>query len=259
MKTILKNISRKTMEWLSGFYNWLKSDFKNILIFVFVVLAIIFFFLYRNYSRKYSETVNENISLRSSMTEYRNKYNESYAMTQAYITDIKNLKLLNKQLYDEAKSIKDNPVVITKVEYITRVDSIVIRSEVEQKDSTVFVNPIRYRDEWCSIDGTNTVNLHTMNAVTMMDSISFYEDLTLDLIDKNDSLYIVGKSNNPFSRINKIESVVLSPEKSKALKKRFNKPWGVMIGVGGTVSVYQGKVVVLPGINITIGYKFLSF
>jgi hypothetical protein len=60
-------------------------------------------------------------------------------------------------------------------------------------------------------------------------------------------------------RITDMDGYLVSPEKSKVLKKTFNRPWGVMIGAGCTATVYDGKILLLPGINLTLGYKILSF
>ena len=95
--------------------------------------------------------------------------------------------------------------------------------------------------------------------VFTLDKLQFNCDITSDIIEKDGNLYFISKSNNPYLTITNTDGYMLSPEKSKLLKKRFNKPWGVMIGVGGTLTLYDNNVRFLPGINLTIGYKILSF
>ena len=67
------------------------------------------------------------------------------------------------------------------------------------------------------------------------------------------------KCDNPYVQINNIEGAIVSPEQSKVLKKRFNRPWGVMIGVGPSITVVNNTVKAYPALQLTIGYKFISF
>jgi hypothetical protein len=70
---------------------------------------------------------------------------------------------------------------------------------------------------------------------------------------------MIAKSSNPYLQINNMDGYMLSPEKSKMLKKRFNKPWGVMVGVGPSVTIIDNKVQIVPSLQLTVGYKFISF
>ena len=56
-----------------------------------------------------------------------------------------------------------------------------------------------------------------------------------------------------------MNGVVISPEDSQAIKKRFDKPWVLALGVGGTVAVVDGKVAIYPGIQLTFGRKIFAF
>ena len=67
------------------------------------------------------------------------------------------------------------------------------------------------------------------------------------------------KCDNPYVQINNIEGAIVSPEQSKVFKKRFNRPWGVMIGVGPSITVIDNTVRIYPALQLTVGYKFISF
>jgi hypothetical protein len=94
---------------------------------------------------------------------------------------------------------------------------------------------------------------------SVFDTISFPNNITIDLIEKNKQLSFIAKSDNPYCQINSLNGSVLSPEKSDVLKKRFDKKWAVVAGVGPTLTVVDGKIKLVPGVQITLGYKLFGF
>ena len=94
---------------------------------------------------------------------------------------------------------------------------------------------------------------------TTINSISFNSDITTNLIEKDNKLYFVSKSSNPYMQINNIEGCMLSPEDSKVIKKRFDKRWALIIGVGPSITVMDGQLKIVPGVQLTLGYKLISF
>lgn len=231
-------------------------------IFVIVILVLtgmLCFFMaqsnrYKNlydYTRTaYSDTV----------TQYVNKNKELYTANLMYVTDVKDLKKQNEELYAEIKSLRDNPLVVTKIKTVYQIDTIAIEAPVTLDTANGnFESKFEYEDEWNSIFGRLNGNILNNTGVFTLDKLQFNCDITSDIIEKDGNLYFISKSNNPYLTITNTDGYMLSPEKSKLLKKRFNKPWGVMIGVGGTLTLYDNNVRFLPGINLTIGYKILSF
>lgn len=235
---------------------WVVSDFRHVIIVILAILAIIFFWKYKNAEKDYETAI---ANAKTEITTYKNKAGELYACTQAQVTDISTLKKQNSDLYNEVKNLKDDPLVVTKINAVTKIDTIRIESIViKEKDST-YSNDIKYADDWCSINGKNTMNLKTFKSITTFDSISFKNDMTLDIIEKNDNLYAITKCSSPYTTINTIETAVISPENSKILKKKFNKPWGIMVGLGMSGSVVDKKMRLIPAAHITFGYKLFSF
>ena len=210
-----------------------------------------------SYKHQYENSIKE---FNDSLLVYTNKYNEVYAMNNAYISDINELKIKNKDLYNEIKSLKDNPVVVikTKTEYIR--DTIIIEPTIITDTITGdFSADILYKDKWSYFTGRFNGNIYTGNSVFSMDKLQFNCSFTTDLIEKNKNLYFIIKPDNPYMHITGVDGYLISPEKSKVLKKQFNKPWGVMIGFGCTATVYDNKILFMPGINLTMGYKILNF
>ena len=56
-----------------------------------------------------------------------------------------------------------------------------------------------------------------------------------------------------------IEGAIISPQQSKVLKNYFNRPWGVMAGIGVSTLVIDNTIKIYPALQITVGYKFISF
>ena len=230
---------------------------KWILFFVTVLALCLSISRCSTYKKRYENSYRE---YHDTLSVYMNKYNEIYAMNNAYITDLNTLKRENQELYDEVKSLRDNPIIVTKIktEYIT--DTITVTPELTTDTATgdFFAN-ISYADEWNNFNGRFSGNIYTGASLFSMDQLQFNCSLTTDLIERDGKLYFITKSDNPYMKITDMDGYLVSPEKSKVLKKTFNRPWGVMIGAGCTATVYNGKIMLLPGINLTLGYKILSF
>lgn len=210
-----------------------------------------------SYKRQYQNSYRE---YRDSVAVYVSKCNEAYTMNNAYIADIATIKRENEELYNEIKSLKDNPVVVTKIKTKYVFDTVYIEPELTADTVTGdFSANIAYQDEWNNFTGRFNGNIYSGTSIFSIDKMELNCSLTTDLIEKNDKLYFITKADNPYLVINDIDGYLVSLEKLKFLKKQFNRPWGVMIGVGCTAMVYNNNVLLLPGINFTIGYKILSF
>lgn len=243
-------------EKLTAGVKWLLKDWRNLLLVVLAIAAIVLFFKYKRMKNEYD---NINITTSDSLTVYKNKIGELYAERATYITDIKTLKKTNSELAQEVKNLKDNPVIVTKIKTETKIKEIIVHDTVTVDSNGVYSFPIKYNDQWCDISGRSSFSMENMIGTAQLDSISFNNNITLDLIEKNKQLAFIAKSDNPYCKINNIDGVVLSPENSKAIAKRFEKKWVVVAGVGPSVTVYDGKVRVFPGIQVTIGRKLFAF
>lgn len=234
-----------------------KIKLEYILIAILAILFLLACLIGNSYKNKYRNAVEK---LGDTIEIYVNKNNELYKANTLYVENIKELKKTNQDLYNEVKSLEDNPIVITKtkIEYV--LDSVVIRDTIfGDTVNNVYTANIDYSDKWTDFHGMCSMDLNSMMSEFVLDSLRFDCSLTMDIIEKGNNLYIIGKSDNPYLQINNLEGVILSPEKSKILKRTFNRPWGIMAGAGVCVSMYDGKLIALPGVQVTIGYKFLNF
>lgn len=236
-----------------------KITWKDYLIIFLGITAICFYFSSRYY---YDKSLNP-IIVSDSTYNYTNKNDEEYVAKDIYVTTKKELEELNKELYNELKSLKDNPDVITKVKIVTKIDSIktipdTIIKQVSLKDTTY--NLLWHATEsnnYYSINGYTNVKNDFTNFETQINELSIPSNLTIDIIDDNEKIKIIGKTDNPYINIINIDGVVVDPSKSKVLKKYYNQKKfniGPTIGVGVT-----NDLKVKPYFGIGISYGILQF
>ena len=246
----------KILDWLEKIFKWIFSDWKNFIIFGLILLSVIFFFKFKHVEKELEEV---QVNTSDTLTVYKNKIGELYAQQNTYVLNIKELKKTNSELAAEVKNLKDNPIIVTKIKTVTEIKEIHVKDTVTIEKDGVYSYPIKYTDQWCNIAGKSSIDTHSMIGESVFDSISFKNNITLDLIEKGKQLSFIAKSDNPYCQINSLNGAVISPEQSSILKKRFDKKWVVVAGVGPTLTVTDGKIKVLPGLQITFGYKLFGF
>lgn len=257
MKQILKDILAWIWNILKKVFKWIFSEWNNLVMIAALIAAICLYFNYSSVRDKYNNVIREHAD---SVIVYQNKIGELYAQNNAYITDIKNLKESNQELYNEVNNLKEHPIIVTKYETVTEYKEIHVKDTVYVPAEGVFRTNINYKDPYTVIYGFSTINTNNMLGETFFDSISFVNTFTLDLIEsKKGDLSFIVKSDNPYCKINSLNGVMLSPEDSKAIKKRYDKPWCVVVGVGPSFTIVNNKFAVLPALQITVGRKIISF
>ena len=248
---ILHFLKEKTVQFLK----WTLSNWKNFIILLLFILSLLFYLSYRSVENKYENIIHDKDD---EITSYKNKADELYAQSQTYITDIRNLKQSNEELYDEVKKLKDNPIVVTRIKTETKIKEITVHDTVYKQNGNFFVD-FSETNRWYGLSGKSEIYPDLLKGTTFIDSIYFNNSLTVDLIDKGKNLSIIVKSDNPYCQINTINGAVISPEKSKALRKRFNDKIYVVGGMGGSLISLDGKLRFVPGLQVTVGGKLFSF
>ena len=143
---------------------------------------------------------------------------------------------------------------------MTEIKEIHVTDTLHKYDDFMYKFPFRYSNQYAIISGECNFDTSELIGSASFDKISFPNNITLSLIESNKGqLSFIAKSDNPYCQINNMNGVVISPEDSKAIKKRFDKPWVLVLGVGGTVTVVDGKVAICPGIQLTFGRKIFAF
>jgi len=255
---IISNAGIFILDSIKSFFKWMFKDSKNLIITILGVI-ILLLLLHTIISRKKYKTDLSDLKDKSEI--YENKIGELYRKGELYEVTIKDLKKTNKELYDEVKNLHDNPIIVTKIKYLTKLDTMRIESIVYVQDTNtcVYESPFAFKDDWCDISGVSVFDMRTMRSDIMFGTISFNDEITLDIIDKNKKLYLLAKSANPYTTVTDVYGVAITKEMEKMLKKHYRKPWGIMIGAGVTAGVVGKQFKCVPGIQLTIGYKFISF
>lgn len=232
------------------------SNYKNVLIIILLIISSVLYFKNVNIENKLETN---QVILTDSLYEYKNKVNELYKEKEAYITNKKDLERINKELYDEIKKLKDNPIVITKIETVTKIDSIFIESKTEKDSlSNSKINNYNYIDDYISMNLTHKLNNNTGSL--FVNNIKMNADITYSIIEnkKTNKLSIITKSNNPYLNITDVNGGLINLQNSKTLEQYYRRDnkWNISIN-GGYGIVYDhvnGRFAVGPTLSIGVSY-----
>lgn len=230
MNTKIKDIVSKFWAIIKSFFK--SFSFRDWLLIIVSILLLCFFLRARQLSSQLREA---NQKYTSDITAYINKVSDEYKSRQIAVLSLSEAKKQNAELMDEIKNLKDHPVVITKIKTDFRVDTVMLETthEVVPSHDTIpeihffnwrFLHPENYY----SINGHSSISSDFINYSTVLDNLSVNSKITVDLIDDDEHLKIITKSDNPYVNISDINSVVIDPRKSAVIKKYFpQKRWGV--------------------------------
>ncbi|WQJ53937.1 MAG: hypothetical protein [Wendovervirus sonii] len=233
-----------------------KNALLSITIILLIALLLASCFMYHKYNNIQKEVVIWNDSTKY----YKNKYNEEYLSKNTYILQVSQLKSYNDSLYKEYCSLKEHPIIITKTKIVTKIDTIFTTVDSLWTDSLNTTWIWSCADScWYNISGTCKVKKENgeFKVSTNIDKLVMTNGITLDVVDNGNQLIVLAKSDNPYTEIENIQSVVIDPTTSPTLKKYFKpKRWGFgpYIGVG----IYTGYGLMpntgyKPGLQIGIG------
>ena len=123
---IASDILKNLCSLICKFFAWLLKDWKRLLIFVLIALNVFLLLRVNHISNEYYNYQQRAVD---TLSVYQNKVGELYASNDTYIMDIKELKKSNTELYEEVKKLKDNPIIVTKTEFVYKVDSVKMNSD----------------------------------------------------------------------------------------------------------------------------------
>lgn len=194
-----------------------------------------------------------------SLSTYKNKLKEEYALNVSYVQTIDQLKHENNELALEYQKLKDNPIVITKEKIKFQIDTLYVESDnIEKTDS---VNTLNWHynetNNYYAISGSTLVNTDFSSFKTRINNLSINTELTIDIIEKDNKLNIIGNTTNPYITITNLNGVIIDPSQNSLLKKYYKqKKWsiGPMVGYGIN---NNGKL--RPYLGIGISYGLLQF
>ena len=111
------------------FSNLFKNfSFRDWLLLAVSVLLLFFFFRARNLQNELMEARQE---YTGEITEYVNRVSEEYQARQLAVLSLNEAKKRNIELAEEIKNLKDNPVVVSKIKTVFKVDTVFMETAHE--------------------------------------------------------------------------------------------------------------------------------
>ena len=213
-----------------------KMSFRDIIIAILAVMCIVTFINMRYWKGRAVESEKQFVD---TLSVYKNKLGEEYTARQIQIQTIKEMKRRNDSISAELKTLKDNPIVITKVKTIVEIREVPMNSDSikhEAKDSTYTLSWSAKQQPYFAMSGRTLVKNDFSWFKTTLTQLEMESMLTVDLIEVgNNGIKVIAKTDNPYIRIGDIQGAFIDPKKSKVLKSYFPpKRWGIgpQVGLG---------------------------
>jgi hypothetical protein len=236
--------------------DFLKNEKKqrNILL---ICLGVLIFLLLRSCGStglsdiEKNEYENNIAALNDNIRTYEDKNGKLVSEKNALLLEKKELKKYSKDLENEVKHLKDNPITITRVETKLKHDTIYIKSTLDT-NNVMFSSDSLYKTApfiWKNDTSYDKFNYRMMNGRVVIevgpDLYVNLQDFTIDkdeiglslttgITESDDNqLEIFIKSDYPGFTPTKIDGALIDPTKSKVIKSYFpKKRWGVGLNAG---------------------------
>ena len=177
--------------------------FKDVKFYIILILIfIIGFLIFQN--NNYASKLNyNNVILTDSISYYKNKADELYIQKESYIIENEDLKRINSDLSKEYNNLKENPIVVTKVETKYEIKEVYIESDKAVIDSlnNIISNFYNYNDNYLSLNASHKLNLNTNVGNLELTNISMNSNIYTNIIEKDKRLYLISRSDNPYLNI----------------------------------------------------------
>lgn len=218
---------------------------------------------------------NNNIEVvQDSLTTIENKYGDVYAERGVLITDLKGLKDLNEDLYDEVKKAKKGTNI--KPQVVIKYETKVVHDTIDLSTNTISLNDSLYKLDFAydtTYTGSNSRSIagNLFIALQQNDSLKYNNllsksfqitkdemniDATLILGQKEGDLKVWLKSDYPGFNTDAIEAVTLDPKVHPELRKINDKKFSVGPYVG--IGVGEG-LKLSPSIGVGVQYSIFKF
>ena len=225
-----------------------KISFKDI-VYVLIIVILLCCLSY-SVNRCTDEKVrykNNIIALHDTIRYYEADNGDMVATIRAFEAELKEVKLLNKDLYERVKNLKPKGDV-TNATYFTGV------IDNPQRDTTYviehdtisqgFKKDFAFNDEYRTLEGNVTYEEDTLGVNIEKDQVQF--DYTVAMDDKNN---IMIHSSNPYVKFNEMTGFQIPTPKRKR--------WSLGPAVNFGYDPVQGKFA--PSIGISLNYGILQW
>ena len=195
--------------------NWILSITKKDIIYSLIIallIGVISVSVYRC-SKIKSEYKNNIEALNDTIHYYKAKNGDLVASKLAFESDIKTLKLLNKNLYNEIDNLKSKAEVMNAVHFDGVVEYEIHDTTYIVKHDTIingFTKDFAFNNKYRSLEGN--VNYKNDTVGVNINKDEMYFDYTV-AIDKKNNIYI--SSSNPYIKYNEISGFQVPKQKRK--------------------------------------------
>lgn len=200
---------------LSIFKNWILSITKKDIIYGLVIALLIcaLSISVDRCSQVNHEYKNNIEALNDTIHYYKAKNGNLVATKLAFETDIKNLKLLNQELYDKIKNLKAKSDITTGTHFSGVIEHEIHDTTYIVKHDTIqngFIHNFAFNNEYRILEGNVNYYNDTVGVKINKDIVNF--DYTVAM-DKKNNIYIT--SNNPYVKYTQITGFQLPQERQK--------------------------------------------
>lgn len=182
-------------------------------------------------------------ALNDTIKYFKSKEGDLVATKLAFESDVKTLKLLNENLYNEIEDLK----IKNKVKEVVYVNGIIDNPEQDttyiiQHDTITrgFYHPFNFNNQYRILEGNVQYKDDSLGVKIEKDQIMF--DYTVAM-DKDNKIYI--KSTNPYVKYNEISGFTIPREKRKR--------WSLGPAVNFGYDPIQNKPSMSVGISLNYG------
>ena len=231
---------------MKDLFNALWKKIKTHAIYILIICLLVGFLSISvnrctDVSREYKHNLE---ALNDTIKYYQDKNGNLVATKLAFESDIKTLKLLNEDLYNQIDSMKLNPKTVTQI--------ITIGGEIEnpQKDTAYvvthdtiykgFTKEFDFNNNYRALEGN--VDYHNDSLGIHITKDVMYFDYTLAM-DKDARIYV--KSTNPYVKYNEISGFTVPKQKTKR--------WNIGPSINGGYDIVNRNWSVSAGISVTYG------
>tara|TARA_R110002020_G_scaffold163538_4_gene349579 strand:+ start:676 stop:1485 length:810 start_codon:yes stop_codon:yes gene_type:complete len=248
---------------------------RNLLLLSLVIIITLFKGCGKDSSIELMEYKQNVEALQDSIRTYKTNNGDLVSEKMALLTNKNKLEGLNKDLFNEVKNLRDNPIVITKV--VTKIihDTLYLKPKIDSNgivynsDSTIKITPFTWSDStkfdennYRNIGGEYLISVDTnLNVGTKSFKVTKNEigmSFTTGITESDDDkVEIFLKSDYPGFIPTKIDGTLFNPTESDVIKKYFPpKRWGVGFHAGYGVYVDPIKFNSGTGFNISVGISY---
>lgn len=225
-----------------------KISFKDIVYVLIIVVLIVFLSISINKcSNEKVRYKNNIIALHDTIRYYETDNGDMAATIRGFEAELKEVKLLNKELYEKVKNLKPKGDV-TNATYFTGV------IDNPQRDTTYviehdtisqgFKKDFAFNNEYRILEGNVTYEEDTLGVNIEKDQVQF--DYTVAMDDKNN---IMIHSSNPYVKFNEISGFQIPTPKRKR--------WSLGPAVNFGYDPIQNKI--SPSIGISVNYGLFQW